>query len=292
MKQISTTALAKERNLEPKALFEVLKEKGWILKKDDHWLLTKEGKIVGGDMIYNPKYGEYIVWPIDLDLSNKSNKTDTLTSTQIGGQYKLSAQRVNAQLSELGWIEKSNVGGWKITQFGKKNGGYELEAQTGLPYVVWNTEILNNDVFLNSIHAATGDNYNAPNNAIEIKGLTSDEVRLKYEALYRAQDGHRVRSRAEAMIDDYLYTNGIVHAYERALPGLEETVLSDFYIPKGKVYIEFWGMEDSKYLERKKKKKEIYSSEGFNLIELTDEDLKNLDDVLPRQLRKFGISVS
>ena len=89
MKQISTTALAKERNLEPKALFELLKEKGWILKKDDHWLLTKEGKIVGGDMIYNPKYGEYIVWPIDLDLSNKSNKTDTLTSTQIGGSTPL-----------------------------------------------------------------------------------------------------------------------------------------------------------------------------------------------------------
>lgn len=51
-------------------------------------------------------------------------------------------------------------------------------------------------------------------------------------------------------------------------------------------------MEDVKYLDRKKQKKEIYAREGFNLIELTDEDLKNLDDILPRQLRKFGISVS
>jgi len=81
----------------------------------------------------------------------------------------------------------------------------------------------------------------------------------------------------------------IVHAYERKLP-IEEEVYCDFYIPNGKVYIEFWGLEnDPKYLARKEAKKAIYKKYDFKLIELTDEDVFNLDDVLPKMLLKFGV---
>lgn len=45
----------------------------------------------------------------------------------------------------------------------------------------------------------------------------------------------------------------IVHAYERKLP-IEEEVYCDFYLPNGKVYIEFWGLEsDERYIQRKKR---------------------------------------
>ncbi|MBN2825103.1 MAG: hypothetical protein JXQ76_07270 [Campylobacterales bacterium] len=81
----------------------------------------------------------------------------------------------------------------------------------------------------------------------------------------------------------------LVHAYERKLP-IEEEVYCDFYLPSGKVYIEYWGMEeDAKYLQRKQAKKAIYEKYNFNLIELSDEDVLNLDDVLPRLLLKFDI---
>lgn len=91
------------------------------------------------------------------------------------------------------------------------------------------------------------------------------------------------------IIDNWLYMAEIVHAYERKLP-IEEDVYSDFYIPTGKVYIEFWGFENNpKYLARKKAKQEIYKKYGFNLIELEDKDVLNLDDVLPRLLLKFGV---
>ncbi|MBL4760369.1 MAG: hypothetical protein JKY80_05905 [Mariprofundaceae bacterium] len=81
----------------------------------------------------------------------------------------------------------------------------------------------------------------------------------------------------------------IIHAYERKLP-IEEDVYCDFYIPTGKVYIEYWGYEnDSKYLKRKKDKIDIYQKYAFNLIELNDQDVLNLDDILPRLLLKFGI---
>ncbi|WP_226814421.1 hypothetical protein [Aliarcobacter butzleri] len=113
--------------------------------------------------------------------------------------------------------------------------------------------------------------------------------REKFEAKYRATDGHYTRSKAEMLIDNWLYMFEIVHAYERKLP-VEEDVYCDFYIPTGKVYIEYWGYEnDEKYLNRKKKKKEIYEKYNLNLIELEDKDVQNLDDVLPKYLLTFGI---
>jgi len=80
-----------------------------------------------------------------------------------------------------------------------------------------------------------------------------------------------------------------VHAYERKLP-VEEEVYSDFYIPAGKLYIEFWGMEnDPKYAERMKIKKSVYAKYGFNLIDMNDEDVHNLDDIFPGKLLKFNV---
>ena len=81
------------------------------------------------------------------------------------------------------------------------------------------------------------------------------------------------------------------HAYERKLP-VEEELYSDFYIPQGKVYIEYWGMEnDPKYLKRKEEKKAIYRKYNMNLIELSDHHLKSLDDFLPGMLLQFNVKV-
>ncbi|MEO0706098.1 MAG: glycerol kinase, partial [Cyanobacteria bacterium J06649_5] len=105
----------------------------------------------------------------------------------------------------------------------------------------------------------------------------------------RSADGHFVRSKAEMLIDNWLYMAEIAHAYERKLP-IEETVYSDFYIPAGKVYIEYWGYKNNpKYLARKQTKLSLYEKYGFNLIELNDKDVQNLDDVLPRWLLKYGV---
>lgn len=62
------------------------------------------------------------------------------------------------------------------------------------------------------------------------------------------------------LIDNWLYMAGIVHAYERKLP-IEEDLYCDFYLPTGKVYIEFWGLEDDpKYAHRKKIKQDLYKN--------------------------------
>ncbi|MNC77429.1 hypothetical protein D3C75_1293840 [compost metagenome] len=46
---------------------------------------------------------------------------------------------------------------------------------------------------------------------------------------------------------------------------------------------------DARYNERKKIKLEIYKKYGFNLIEIDDKDILNLDDIFPKKLLKFGI---
>ena len=85
---------------------------------------------------------------------------------------------------------------------------------------------------------------------------------------------------------------GVVHAYERRLP-IEEEMYCDFYVPAGKVYIEYWGYNnDPDYATRKKVKQELYKKYELNLIELSDEHIRNLDDYLPKMLLKFGVVVS
>ena len=65
---------------------------------------------------------------------------------------------------------------------------------------------------------------------------------------YVAEDGHRVKSKAEREIDNYFFNKGYKHAYEIELNinndyGEKITLHPDFCLFKGKdkIYIEYWG---------------------------------------------------
>ncbi len=287
MKNLSTTALAKERDLDPKELFTILTENKWVYKKEGKWLLTKEGRLAGGDTIYKPKYGEFIVWPNNIDINKTVDFKSKLNASKIGDHFNISSQKINLFLAELGWIEKDK-GGWVVTGAGEKNGAAQMEAINSKPYAVWDKSILNNKHLIREIKGGTGDEaYQKP----EIIDKEIEDFRKKFPATLRTPDGHYVRSRAEVMIDDFLYKNGIVHAYERKL-NIDEEMYCDFYIPQGKLYIEFWGLEENeKYAQRKKKKLELYSKYNFKLIEINNTDIENLDEILATKLRKHNIVV-
>lgn len=296
--KLSTTAVAKKMNLSIKEVFALLSGYTWIEKSDDGWTLTELGKEIGGDYVTHPKYGTYIAWPDDivnqLGYAEESEVPDDaeklLSATAIGEQLNISAQRVNRIISELGWIEKG-LKGWKLTPQGKKAGGVQKEhPKTGIPYVNWPTSAISNPNFSALVReleeGSTESHANGSDTSVE---KATSSMRDKFEAKLRTTDGHYVRSKAEMLIDNWLYMAELVHAYERKLP-VEEELYSDFYIPAGKVYIEYWGYEnDTKYLARKEKKREIYAKYGFKLIELEDKDIQNLDDVLPRLLLKHGV---
>lgn len=286
MKLVSTSTLAKNLGISPKELFNILLKEELIVKDNKSWQLTEKGKNIGGEYRESQKYGRYIVWPeniqIDIFCNSSNPQPKLITATAIGKHFELSANKINFILSELGWIEKG-LKGWVVTIQGKKQGGIQDEdPRTGIPYVRWPQSIIYSKSLIETIS--------------QVKGTTSNKnekkdigFRDKFEAKHRSADGHFVRSKAEMIIDNWLYMAEIVHAYERKLP-IEEDVYCDFYIPTGKVYIEYWGLEDDpKYLSRKEKKLEIYKKYGFNLIELNDEDVQNLDDILPKMLLKYGV---
>lgn len=130
-----------------------------------------------------------------------------------------------------------------------------------------------------------------PLSTIAAEKPTEKSFREKFQAKHRTADGHFVRSKAEMIIDNWLYMAEIVHAYERKLP-IEEEMYCDFYLPAGKVYIEYWGYENNeKYLDRKKKKIALYKKYNLNLVQLEDKDILNLDDILPKHLLSYGVTI-
>ncbi|MEH7236232.1 glycerol kinase [Bacillus sp. JJ1562] len=289
IKYLSTTALSKEIQIPAKEVFKLLANYGLVKREEDNWILTNEGKEKGGIVKSHPKYGSYIAWCEDLKndkiFESLEKDKNLLTSTALGNHFGISKFRINPILSELGLVQKG-VKGWNVTPLGKLMGGKQFEYEkTGVPYVCWNPIILTKKSIISSLKEIQGES------SSEEKAETHTNVgfREKFEAKHRSADGHYVRSRAEMLIDNWLYMSEIVHAYERKLP-IEEDVYCDFYLPVGKVYIEFWGLEnDERYKERKKEKIRIYEKYGFNLIELNDADIQNLDDILPKRLLKFGI---
>lgn len=205
----------------------------------------------------------------------KEFKMKTFTPTQIGEKFNKNAREINEILSDLGFIHK-NKNGWEVTETGKQNGGIQNNFKGSLS-VSWKENILENKILKNAIEPK------------EDKEET--DFRNKFEAKYRTKDGHYVRSRAEVIISDWLFSECIAHAYERRVPIIED-MYCDFYIPKCKIYIEFWGYEnDEKYLSRKIKKQELYKKYNLNLIEIDDKTLNNIDDFLPKELLKFGLNL-
>lgn len=147
MEYLSTTSLANELDLQANELFHKLQLFGWIERKNDKWILTNLGKQKGGQTRNSPKFGEFIVWPENITISNNGQSKEQsrlLNATSIGKYFNISSQRLNLILSELGLIEKS-IAGWKVTNLGKILGGKQCEHDTsGGTYVLWPESILTN----------------------------------------------------------------------------------------------------------------------------------------------------
>ena len=230
---------------------------------------------------------------------------DTLiTATMISGEFEqkynlmVSSRKLNTIFNELGWITKPpyDVGGWKATRTGKRNGGVNIPPKgNGSPYVKWAPTIIENKALLNAVRRMLGvaevqskpqqnvfpdENIEAPNKANSMK----------------SSDGHWVRSRGELLIDNYLFGTRIAHAYEQEVYLHDGSkMIPDFMAmtPKGNVYIEFWGMEGkSEYDKRRKLKKQLYKDNGLELIEIFPKHLDNLDAYLNAVFARYGVKTA
>ncbi len=92
-----------------------------------------------------------------------------------------------------------------------------------------------------------------------------DKLASEYESDLVCDDGHMVKSPYEKIIDNWLYSEGIKHAYEPKID-IDETrdITPDFYVEEYKgiknIYIEFWGYDESnkKYQKIREYKEELY----------------------------------
>ncbi|HCG5472195.1 TPA: glycerol kinase [Vibrio parahaemolyticus] len=282
--KISTSALAKMRNIDAKLLFSDLKRAGYITRQEDKWILTEEGAKFGGEYVDHPKFGQFIVWPTNLHIELNPTSGKILSATQLGDKLRLNAKRINQLLSELGWISKSEDG-WQVTEAGIRAGGQQrADKESQNTFVVWHDVVLRNKRLKQSVVEFLGQD--AESHSTD-KSYSS--FRQKFEAKHRTLDGHYVRSKGELLIDNWLYLAGIVHAYERQVP-IEQEVMSDFYLPAGKLYLQFWGSDSGETPEKEREViRAVYQQHNFNLIEVEPSELDKLDEVLPKRLRQFGI---
>lgn len=282
--KLSTSALAKKRGIEAKQLFQELKLAGYINRFEDKWILTEIGEKFGGEYIEHTKFGRFIVWPENLLIDTAASAGQTLSATQLGERLKLPAKKVNQLLSELGWISKHSKG-WQATESGLRVGAQpKIDSSSENQFVVWHDSIARNRRLRQSVIEFLGQDAEA-----HASDRSISSFRQKFEAKHRTLDGHYVRSKGELIIDNWLYMNGIVHAYDRHLP-IEQDVLSDFYLPSGKVYLQYWGTDNGHLSQSHvEQTRSVYEQHGFALIEIQPEEIEHLDDVLPSKLREFGI---
>ena len=112
------------------------------------------------------------------------------------------------------------------------------------------------------------------------------------EEKYLAEDGHYVRSRAELIIDNMLYSQRCIHAYEKRVQVGDRYLRCDFYLPSSlgheEVYVEYWGMlHDPEYAARRQQKLKLYGTAGITPLELFPKDLSVLSEVWPAKLARY-----
>jgi hypothetical protein len=220
-----------------------------------------------------------------------------LSATQIGTQLGLKGFGVNEVMVELGWLNADR----SLTALGTRMGGTVKNSKHG-EFVLWPAAIVENKFFMGAVKRLT----EGERGPALLKNLrTSDDEGKATATLlapdtnlrpgitpgdYVAEDGHYVRSKAELAIDNWLYKRGLLHAYERLIPGQDE-LKCDFFLPGGNVFIEFWGLTGEPYATRKKRKQAFYAEHRLRLIELAPADVKTLDETLAAALRRFGVQL-
>tara|TARA_B100000029_G_scaffold190229_1_gene188101 strand:+ start:213 stop:1019 length:807 start_codon:yes stop_codon:yes gene_type:complete len=227
-----------------------------------------------------------------------------ITATKISEHFeqhhglKISSRKLNIIFNELGWITKPpyDVGGWKATRTGRRNGGVNIPPKgDGSPYVKWAPTTPDNKALLNAVRRMLG----VAKVHSEPKQQTFDDENVEPPSKansMKSSDGHWVRSRGELLIDNYLFGTRIAHAYEQEIYLQDGSkMIPDFMAitPKGNVYIEFWGMEGkSEYDKRREKKKQLYKDNGLELIEIFPQHLDNLDAYLNAVFARYGVKTA
>lgn len=272
---LSTSALAKALQRSVRQMFAELAVMGWIRREDEQWQLTAKGEFEGGVYRESKRFGRYIVWPPTI-LEHRAlvqTRKQHLTASAIGREYGLSATLVNRLLAERGWI-RADGRGWRLTDTGRAEGGVQRDDErSGIPYVVWSPDINAHPVMLRALQC--------------LRSEPDRDASLPVRSL----DGHSCRNAVCAQVCNWLYLAGIVHAVDVALP-VEEALYCDFYIPSLQLFIDDCSDEaEAIELAARINRQHQCERHGLELLRITAQDAEDIDNWLPRELRRRGLDV-
>ncbi len=125
-----------------------------------------------------------------------------------------------------------------------------------------------------------------------VKKVKEEEFKQKFEGKYYSSKG-KVKSKSELLISYFLDANMIQFHYEPRMD-IDGEIRPDFVLEDGKgnsIILEHFGLDDKKYLERKKAKIKAYKKlckeiPSFYFKSTTEEDIYNLKDRLGRKLNE------
>ncbi|MFX0011607.1 MAG: hypothetical protein ACFE9R_14940, partial [Candidatus Hermodarchaeota archaeon] len=104
---------------------------------------------------------------------------------------------------------------------------------------------------------------------------------------FRSIDGHKVRSKGELIIDNFLYLSGLKHDYEKKLTTNFGIIVPDWYLPSLDIYIEYWGFSGERYERRKKEKLDFYERAKLIVISIDNSMFDDIYLKLGRILNQF-----
>lgn len=113
------------------------------------------------------------------------------------------------------------------------------------------------------------------------------EEKISRASSFKCLDGHVVKSKGELIIDNFLYLNGIEHDYEKTIMVRGNPIKYDWYLPKYKTYIEYWGFFGRTYLQRKEEKIKLYHKGKLKLVSIEDIMFKDIYSNLSKELKEF-----
>lgn len=289
--RISTTALARKLGIPVQQLFATLRDYGWIERRGDNWVLTSKGEFEGGSIRRSQRYGAYIVWPGQLEyhpMISAIESNQRISAASMTRYYpRLDARQINRALAELG-MQHHSILGWELTPMGRSLGGVQEESRSsGAFYVAWPHEIIDHPVVHRELTRLSGQfeplSEDGPEPDLFDTGTASSGTDCE------GIDGHRLRTPLQARVCNWLYLAQLAHAYERALP-VEESLLADFYVPEGRVYIDCWEEDvPAREVAARLRKREIYHKLELRSLEINSGDTERLDEVLGRGLLRFGV---
>lgn len=265
--------------------------KGELVKKENFsYVLWKEEILTDADFLNRINSIKEPV--VATEISAKADIF--LTVSELSTALEIKPTDINNILLNLDYCTKEGKNFLVNNKLGK-----QMKYENNF-YVKWSQSIMSDPVFIEAVERFQKNIEGFIQESVSAIVPSSVETTKKedfkfdrkhFDAKFRTESGHYVRSRGELVVANYLYNKDIMFAYEKRLPIVEEAY-SDFYIKEKKVFIEVWGLESTKYLERKAKKIQMYKDYDFKLIGLDDSDIENIDDFLPLKLAKLGIIIS